>query len=304
MNKPICTLPFIYDDTPERRVLNLARDRIPCVPALGYSHYTQTRANVSEHLHPGCMEITLCMRGSLVFECGGTAYRLLPGQVFVTQPDEWHRLSTNPKRLVMYWMFFRVDGSRRRPLLGLPARESDALRERLHTLPRHLFQGSERLRLAFQRLFRLHDSLTPGAFRSLAMRGAVLDLLLSLTETAQTEPAHADDRRVERIIEAMRAHPERDYPTERLMREAALSESRLNSRFKQITGLPPYAFLLASRMCIAQQRLRESGESVTAIAQSLGFSSSQHFAMQFKREFGVTPSAWRSNAEARGTSTF
>jgi len=291
MREPVCTNPFSYEDTPERRVLNLERDRIPCVPALGYSHYMKSRASVVEHLHPGCIEITLCLRGSLVFECGGTAYRLLPGKVFVTQPDEWHRLSTNPKRLVMYWMFFRISDSDGRPLLDLPKRESDALRRALRTLPRHLSQGNERLRVAFQRLFRIHDSQPRGATRSLALRGGVLDLLLALTEAAQTEPRHDDDLRIEGIIRKIRANPEKDYPIAQMMKDTALSESRLNSRFKQMTGLPPYAFLLATRMYIAQQRLMERKESVTEIAQSLGFSSSQHFAMQFKREFGITPSS-------------
>lgn len=292
MSKSVCTLPFDYDDTPERRVLNLEHDGLPCIPALGYSHYTKSRPSVSEHLHPGCLELTLCMRGSLVFECGGTAYRLLPGNVLVTQPDEWHRLSTNPKGLVMFWMFFRLEAGGR-SLLHLPPSEADALRLSLRDLPRRLFKGSDRLRLAFQRLFKLHDDLSPGAFRSLAMRGAVLDLLLALIETARAEPENPGDIRIARIIETMRQHPERDYPVDLLTREAALSESRLNTRFKQFTGLPPYTFLLTCRMLAAQKHLRESGMPVTEIAQSLGFSSSQHFAMQFKREFGVTPSAWR-----------
>lgn len=299
MSKPICTLPFSYDDTPERRVLNLEKDGFPCVPALGHSHYTKSRPSVSEHLHPGCLEMTLCMRGSLVFECGDASYRLLPGNVFVTQPDEWHRLSTNPKGLVMYWMFFRLDGAGGKTLLGLPSRESGVLKQSLRALPRRLFRGSDRMRLAFQRLFKLHDELPDGAFRSMAMRGTILDLVLALIEAAQTEPENSDHLRVEQLVETMREHPERDYPVEYLTREAALSESRLNTRFKQLTGLPPYTFLLACRMRTAQQRLRETEEPITDIAQSLGFSSSQHFAMQFKREFGVTPSAWRSDADKR-----
>jgi len=290
MSKPVCTLPFEYGDTPERRVLNLEQDGIPCIPALGYSHYSKSRPSVSEHLHPGCLEMTLCMRGSLVFECGDTAYRLFPGNVFVTQPDEWHRLSTNPKGLVMYWMFFRLEADGR-PLLHLPSSESDILKQTLCTLPRRLFKGNDRLRFAFQRLFKLRDDLPSGALRSLAMRGAVLDLLLALIEAARAEPEHPGDIRIARIIATMRQYPERDYPVEQLTRDAALSESRLNTRFKQLTGLPPYTFLLTCRMRLAQQRLRETDAPVTLIAQTLGFSSSQHFAMQFKREFGITPSA-------------
>lgn len=292
MSKPVCTLPFEYVDTPERRVLNLEHDGLPCIPALGYSHFKSSKPSVSEHIHPGCLEVSLCMRGSLIFEFGGHALQLLPGNVLVTQPDEWHRLSTNPKGLVMYWLFFRLEPDHR-PLLHLPPAESDALRHALRTLPRRLFRAGDRLRAAFQRLFKIHADLASGPLRSLAMRGAVLDLMLALIEASRDEPQTAGDARIARIIEAMRKHPEREYPIDRLTREAALSESRLITRFKQLTGLPPYTFLLACRLRAAQQRLRGSGAPVTDIAQSLGFSSSQHFAMQFKREFGITPSAWR-----------
>lgn len=293
MGKSVCTLPFEYVDTPERRVLNLESDGIPCIPALGYSHYSSSRPSVSEHLHPGCLEISLCMRGSLVFECGGRDYSLLPGNVFVTQPDEWHRLSTNPKGLVMYWLFFRLEPASH-AILHLPAVESAILRQTLRSLPHSLFKGTDRLRQAFQRLFRLYDELPAGAFRSLTLRGGVLDLLLALVEAAQTEPEVPEVERVAGIVAAMREHPQEDYPADRLVRETALSPSQLTTRFKQLTGLPPYTFLLACRVRSAQALLRTTEKTVTQIAQELGFSSSQHFAMQFKREFGITPSAWRA----------
>ena len=293
MSQSVCTLPFEYVDTPERRVFNLEPDGLPCIPALGYSHYSRSRPSVSEHLHPGCLEVTLCMRGSLVFECGGKACRVLPGNVFVTQPDEWHRLSTNPKGLVMYWLFFRLEPARRN-ILQLPRQESDALRHALRTLSRRLFKGSDRLRLSFQRLIKLHDELSPGPFRSLALRGVALELLLALIEAAQHPPEASGSDRLQRLIAAMRQRPQDDYPIDRLAREAALSPSQLTTRFKQLTGLPPYTFLLACRARSAQTLLLTTDTSITAIAQSLGFSSSQHFAMQFKREFGITPSAWRA----------
>jgi AraC-like DNA-binding protein len=297
MSKPVCTLPFEYIDTPERRALNLEREGIPCVPVLGYSHYKSCRTSVSEHIHPGCLELTLCMRGSLVFECDGQAYRLLPGSVFVTQPNEWHRLSTNPKGLVMFWLFFRL-GRNTRPLLNLPAAESDAFRTALETLPCRLFGGTDRLRHAFQRLFKLYDDFPAGAFRSLAMRGSVLDLMLALIEAAQTPAARAPcGDRIGALIADMRKMPERTYSIDDMARSTALSPSQLITRFKQVTGLPPYHFLLSCRTQAAKQRLRDTDEPVTRIAQELGFSSSQHFAMQFKREFGITPSALRSGQQ-------
>jgi len=292
MSKSVCTLPFEYVDTPERRVLNLEHEGIAGLPALGYSHYKSCRTCVSEHTHPGCLELSLCLRGSLVFECEGQAHSLLPGNVFVTQPDAWHRLSTNPKGLVMFWLFLRLD-SAKRPILNLPSAESNALRHALRSLPRQLFKSTARLSHAFQRLFKLYDELPPGAFRRLAMRSTTLDLMLALTEAAQTPPDAPSGDRIEALVATMRQFPEHEHSIDAMARKTALSPSQLITRFKQVTGLPPYNFLLSCRIQTAKRQLCDTVRPITRIAQELGFSSSQHFAMQFKREFGITPSALR-----------
>lgn len=294
MNRSVCTLPFTYDDTPERRVLNLEGDGLPCVPVLGYSRYKQSRPSVSEHLHPGCMEITLCLRGSLVFDCEGQSYRLLPGNLFVTQPDEWHRLSTNPRGLMIYFMFLRVQ-DKSTPLFQLPHDESDALRVSLTNFPRRLISGNIHIRRDFQRAFKLYDYLPPGVERTLALRITLLHLLLNLLDASHSRFVKPEFSRVENLIQIIQSHPEKEYPVDFMMRKTALSESRLNTCFKQLTGLPPYSYLLTCRLRKAQTLLEQETSSITEISHYLNFSSSQHFAMQFKREFGCSPSTWRKN---------
>jgi AraC family transcriptional regulator len=43
----------------------------------------------------------------------------------------------------------------------------------------------------------------------------------------------------------------------------------------------------------ARRRLRETKQSVVAVALDLGFSSPSHFAQVFRRETGLTPSDYR-----------
>lgn len=286
-------LPFNYVDTPERRVLDLAPDGIPCVPALGLSHYRAARRGTVEHIHPGCLEVSFCQRGSLVFESAGQSYPFLPGNIFVSQPDEPHRLRTNPKGLLMYWLFFRFPLKNAR-MLGLPADESDWAEHALRTFPRRLFEGSDRVRQAFVRLFHFYDTLPRNhAHRRLALRSTCLELLLALIEAGESAPFLPCPTRIEPIIRAMRKNPEHDYPTDELTRQSALSPSILTNLFKQTTGLPPHAFLLTCRIQHAKERLRTTRHSISRIAVDLGFSSAQHLAMHFKRETGTTPSAWR-----------
>lgn len=295
MGKKVCTVPFEYMDTPERRAVSLEGDGIGCVPVLGLSHFAKTRPGVAEHRHPGCIEITLCLRGALAFEIDGTTTQLLPKQILIAQPGEKHRLAKNPNGLVMYWMFFRIDPEGKN-LLHLPKEESDALRAALETLPRKLVDGSSRVRNAFARLFGHYDALPAGSLRTFMLRGTVLELLLALMEerSIQAEAVSPSSAgRLAAVIREMEEHPERDYPSEELERRTALSGTLLNTRFKKTTGLPPHAFLVSCRLKKALSLLRTTSLSVTQIAYRLGFSSSQHFATHFRRFYGVTPSEVR-----------
>jgi AraC-like DNA-binding protein len=299
MSATVTKLPFGYVDTPERRVLDLSPDGIPCIPVLGMSNYRKARHGTVEHIHPGCLEVSFCQRGSLVFESAGRIYPFLPGNIFVSQPDEPHRLRTNPKGLFMYWLFFRFPKKGAR-LLGLPADESAWLEGALRAFPRRLFEGTERVRHAFTRLFRCYDTLPRGsARRRLALRATSLELLLALLEAGEGAPHLPSPERIEPLIREMRRHPERDYPADALARRSALSPCVLTNLFKQATGLPPHAFLLACRIRRAGELLRSTRQSIGRIAADLGFSSAQHLAMHFKRETGTTPTAWRQGGANR-----
>lgn len=286
-------LPFNYVDTPERRVLDLSPDGISCIPVLGFSNYKAVRHGTKEHVHAGHLEVSFCQRGSLVFESAGQTYAFLPGKIFVSQPNEWHRLRTNPKGLVMYWLFFRFP-KKGVSLLGLPQDESAWLENALRTFPHRLFDGTERIRQAFQRLFRFYDTLPLGtAHRRLMLRGTSLELLLALIEAGEGPIRLPSPERIKSIIKNMEKYPDRNYPTDELLRQSTLSPCVLTSLFKQTTGLPPHAFLLVCRIQRAKELLKTTQKRITQIATELGFSSPQHLAMHFKRETGMTPTAWR-----------
>ena len=92
MKRKSLKLSFEYMDTPERRVLSLDADGVPCVPVLGFDAYRRQWRAAPIHVHDECVEISLCLRGNLEFEMGGKRYPFRPGSVFVARPDEPHRL--------------------------------------------------------------------------------------------------------------------------------------------------------------------------------------------------------------------
>ncbi|MBF0243744.1 MAG: helix-turn-helix transcriptional regulator [Planctomycetes bacterium] len=64
---------------------------------------------------------------------------------------------------------------------------------------------------------------------------------------------------------------------------------QLSRLFTAAYGMSPKQYQVLSRIKEAQLMLKNSCFSITAIAMELGFSSSQHFATQFKKVTGTTP---------------
>ena len=102
------TDPIVYVDGKERRTLDLRPDGVECIPLLGLSNFQSVRTGTEEHVHPGCVEVSLCVRGNLMFESFGECYPFLPGTVFVSQPTEPHRMRHNPKGLMLYRILFKI----------------------------------------------------------------------------------------------------------------------------------------------------------------------------------------------------
>ena len=85
-----------YQDTVERRVVDLTRAGVSCLPVLGHTRFRRRWEDVEEHVHEGCLEISYCKSGQLAFESQGRIYPFLPGHVFVSRPDQPHRMKENP----------------------------------------------------------------------------------------------------------------------------------------------------------------------------------------------------------------
>ena len=78
-----------------------------------------------------------------------------------------------------------------------------------------------------------------------------------------------------------------------LARIARLSKFHFLRVFRRAVGATPHQYLTAIRLRRAAARLRETSESVTAIAYDCGFGDLSTFNARFRAAFGQTPSAHR-----------
>ena len=277
----------------ERRVLSLVPDGILCLPVVGFDCYRKKWSQAPFHVHDECMEISLCLRGDLEFELGGERFPFRPGFVFVSRPDEPHRLCAYPKGMSKYWLLFRIPARGER-ILGLSAKETAWLVQELTYLPQRLFAGTKEIRTLFKRLFALYDDRRcPPVERKVRIRAAVTELLLALVEAARMTTPLRSAERIAEVIAAMKADLSHDWTLEELATRVGCSTSKLLAAFKQHTGAPPHAFLVSCRIARAKEALASGTRTVASVAAEFGFATPQHFANHFKLATGLTPREWR-----------
>jgi transcriptional regulator GlxA family with amidase domain len=90
-------------------------------------------------------------------------------------------------------------------------------------------------------------------------------------------------------------HEHFDQPIDRkeLADYAGVSERHLNRCFTQEMGMTPLHYLNRYRIQQAKTLLEQGRLSITEIMCRVGFSESSHFAHVFRREVGLSPSAYK-----------
>lgn len=101
------------------------------------------------------------------------------------------------------------------------------------------------------------------------------------------------DRRVQLVIDNIKADLSRDITLEELTSAVNLSPSRLRFLFKLETGMSPRLYLKHLRMQEAKHLAESTFLNVKQIMNKLGMRDESHFVRDFKRVHGVTPSQYR-----------
>lgn len=101
-------------------------------------------------------------------------------------------------------------------------------------------------------------------------------------------------------IACVQADPARAWTARALAAEVGLSRAAFTRRFTACVGEPPVAYVTKWRLTSAAHRLRETDESLAAIARGIGYSSEFTFSRAFARLFGQPPGRYRAENETIG----
>jgi AraC-like DNA-binding protein len=108
------------------------------------------------------------------------------------------------------------------------------------------------------------------------------------------------DKRVEKIVEMMRADVRGELTLTEFAHSVNLSVWRLSHIFKSDVGMPPIKYLKLLRMERAKGLLESSFLSVKEIAFQVGLCDESHFVRDFKSTYGFSPTTYRTQFKRNG----
>jgi AraC-like DNA-binding protein len=97
------------------------------------------------------------------------------------------------------------------------------------------------------------------------------------------------DKQMSAAITSMHDEPAHDWTVQELGQRAGMSRSIFALRFKETVGVSPMQYLTRWRMLLAGDRMANTSDSISEIAQSLGYQSASAFTKAFKKAMRCSP---------------
>jgi len=101
------------------------------------------------------------------------------------------------------------------------------------------------------------------------------------------------DNHVGKALATIHRKPEKDWTVATLAKEVGMSRSGFSARFTSLVGESAMRYLTQWRMQLARVQLQETSDSLSILAERLGYQSEAAFCRAFKRVFGVSPGSVR-----------
>lgn len=235
-------------------------------------------------------QVVFIAEGTGVFEsASGGCHPIMSGFAFLLFPGEWHRYRPSTDT---GWSEFWV---------GFDGRYAHELMRRSFQPDSPVFAVAQpdEVRELIRSIADLMQAGSAGYQQIMAARTVEV-----LARIRIPPPSDRDSTPLERKMRlarmALLENAAADPDLQGLARRLGMSYSSFRSCFRKQTGSSPRQYQLQIRMNRAKALLSQTSLSVAEIAEQLGFSSLYYFSRYFKEKTGASPTAFRTQAKARG----
>lgn len=227
------------------------------------------------------LQYTISGTGHLNYE--HREYLLRPGSLMIVTIPDNHRYWAEPDQP---WHFF---------WLSMTGQEALRLHRMLLQVTGPVFRPSPNTvevlaRCSLALIETDHDE--SGSVSALAYQA----LMAIYDDAFGTHDSDRDDLDVElqRVLDYIRNNLDCPMSVEALADLAKMSRSHFTRHFAAREGQPPAEFIMRERMRKASRLLATEELDVRAIAHQCGFSDSNYFSKVFRRNFGISPTEFRT----------
>ena len=267
---------------------------LPELPEVGKLQVKNAAWPMPMESHPDAVEFLLLRSGCKQIQVEDRLYGMQGGDLLVVFPGERHGAEDFVQnRTSLAYLLMAVPTEIPRFCM-LEEEERSALWEQLKLLKGRMLKVSPSVCRTMDRLF---DHVNTGLpLERARIRTELMRFLFQILEEAGEEDKSlpAD---IAAVIRYIREAREEMPDIAKMAALVNLSESRFKQKFKQATGIPPAEFTVREKIRESQTLLKDPARTVTSIAMELGFSSSQHFSVLFRKYTGLSPIQYRQNHE-------
>jgi AraC-like DNA-binding protein len=291
----------------------LRRSDLPGVLAVGWWDTTGGKISGLGWHHNEGIELNLLETGSMPFAVGGREYLLKPGDLAVVRPWQSHSIGMphlGPGRLHLLILDVGIwqphQAWKWPPWLVMTPEDIRDLTRLLSHNERPIWSATPAIVGCFQRIARAVATDRRGS--SVSMLTAYLNELFVLVlgllrkQKVTLDPRLASSRRTaEMFLNELRRSPEQQaelWTLEKMAERCGMGIAHFGNLCKQITNMTPMRYLNHCRVETASAILVRAPErTITDVAFSCGFQSSQYFATVFRRLKGMSPREIRERAQ-------
>ena len=114
-----------------------------------------------------------------------------------------------------------------------------------------------------------------------------------LVELAEMATIRQRPRALQRALEYIQEHLDGTLSLEELVLYSGVSSATLHRQFRKFMQTSPVSYYLDQKLERARILLQSRPYSVKEVAEMLNYASSQYFAAEFKKKYGVSPKSFK-----------
>lgn len=253
------------------------------------------------------IEITFLETGSMHFSTEkNPESTLMANQLTIMRPWQLHKLG-NPNIGIgkLHWLI--LDVQVRNPhqawewpsWIVLSKNDLNELTTILRQSEKVIWQSDQKIRSCFHEIGKVISRENSAANES-ELVIQINSLLLSILNLFRNGDISLDKtlieskRTVSLFLDELPAHVEKPWTLEMMAEQCNLGATRFVHFCKKITNMTPIEYLNYLRILKSSEILTSKPKiNIQDVAFDCGFTSSQYFATQFKRQYGLSPSQFR-----------